>query len=400
MKRYLVTTVALALLLTVAAGSAAAQDVVEVEDPDELVVASDRPDGDYVLVGDVDLTSENVEIGDADEPFTGTFDGDGQSVTGISAEGDENVGLFGVIGEDGVVENLGVDGDVSGEESVGVLAGRNEGTVRRSYSSGSVEGERNVGGLVGRNLGELRRSYSSADVSGDLHLGGLAGRNAGEIDESYATGDVTGGSNAGGLVGYSLGDVTASYATGTVQGDVTAGGLVGHSRGRASVVESYAVGEVDAESEASALVGLSSADEERSYYDTETTGEDDRFEYGLEDPAGTPLTTDEMTGSDAAQNMEGFDFEETWTTDDGYPRHVWETEDVGDEAQDDGAGTDDTNTLDPDQQAAHDAQTEADDGTDAVTDDTDEGLPGFTVLAALAALISAAALRADRTPEY
>jgi len=194
MKNYLPVAVAVVFLFgAFAVVSVAAQDVVEVEDSDGLVVASDRTDGDYVLVDDVDLASEDVEIGDSDEPFTGSFDGNGYSVMGLSAGGGDNVGLFGVIGDDGTVEDLGVKGDVSGDSSVGVLAGRNEGTVRLSYSSGSVKAEQNAGGLVGRNSGELRRSHSSADVSGDLHVGGLAGRNAGDIDGSYATGDVTGG---------------------------------------------------------------------------------------------------------------------------------------------------------------------------------------------------------------
>lgn len=403
MQTYLTVAVTVAVLFgMIAVGSVAAQEAIEVEDADGLVVASDRTDGDYVLVDDVDLSSENVRIGDADEPFTGTFDGNDHSVTGMSAERRDNLGLFGVVGDDGVVENLRVEGEVSGDASVGLLAGRNEGIIRQSHSSGSVEGERNVGGLVGTNLGELRLSHSSADADGNLYTGGLAGRNAGDIDESYATGDVEGGSNAGGLVGYNLGEVSASYATGEVLADVTAGGLVGHNRGRALVTESYAVGKVDAESEASALVALSSADEERSYYDSRTTGEDARFEYGLEDPPGTPLTTEEMTDSDAERNMRSLDFENTWATTDGYPRHVW---DVRAATDTDGLDRDDSTVtgddepdteLDPDQQTAHDAQTEAEGGTEEGTDSvtlTPEELPGFTAVAALAALLSVLALR-------
>jgi hypothetical protein len=63
-----------------------------------------------------------------------------------------------------------------------------------------------------------------------------------------------------------------------------------------------------------------------SYWNTNTTTQSQAV--GLRkdtsvDAAG--LTEREMTGTEARQNMDGFDFEDTWTVvTDGYPALQWE----------------------------------------------------------------------------
>jgi len=106
--------------------------------------------------------------------------------------------------------------------------------------------------------------------------------------------------------------------------------------------------------------------------------------------------------------MEGFDFEDTWTTNDGYPRHLWEAQLLTDDGE--GDGGDDQDITDGDTDGTHDGETaerddegDATDDTEGATDETteDEGLPGFTAAAALAAVLSVAFLRlADSAPEY
>jgi PKD repeat protein len=151
-------------------------------------------------------------------PFTGNFDGTGFVVTNLTIDrGIERfVGLFGVLGDSGVVERVGVkDVDISGRSEVGGLVGLNDGgSVYKTFTTGSVSGDLNfVGGLVGDNLnGDVSKSYSSAVVSGRDYVGGLVGDNeGGTISNVFSYSAVTGDSQNGGLVGYNGGTVTDGY---------------------------------------------------------------------------------------------------------------------------------------------------------------------------------------------
>jgi hypothetical protein len=59
--------------------------------------------------------------------------------------------------------------------------------MSNSYSTGSVIGNDNVGGLVGKNdgTGTVSNSYSTGNVTGNLHVGGLMGRNQGIVSNSF-----------------------------------------------------------------------------------------------------------------------------------------------------------------------------------------------------------------------
>ena len=203
-----------------------------------------------------------LPIGDPDnedatpETYAGVFDGNGHVISNlyVNRDAQSRAGLFDGIASGGVVRDLGLpDADVTGNNGVGALAGVNNGTVRRSWSTGSVEGlAANVGGLVGWNGdGDLiENSWSSAAISGGRSTGGLAGRNKGTVRGSYARGQVSSisavsGDYIGGLVGWNEGgSILSSYATGTVVGDSNAlGGLAGHNSG--TVTASYAEGRVN-----------------------------------------------------------------------------------------------------------------------------------------------------------
>ena len=104
---------------------------------------------------------------------------------------------------------------------MGGLAGRNDGTISRSFVTGSVSGFSSdggpfyIGGLVGVNNGTIDTAYANVIVTaGDdaVGVGGLAGSNNGSITDAYALGAVTAGSGAdgvGGLVGLNDGTILA-----------------------------------------------------------------------------------------------------------------------------------------------------------------------------------------------
>ncbi|MDZ7688031.1 MAG: GLUG motif-containing protein [Halobacteriales archaeon] len=329
------------LLCFAAVGTVTAQE--DISNAQELQDIRDDLDGDYVLTDDIDASSiGNFDpIGGFDSPFTGTFDGDGHKITGLTIDrSDEfDIGLFGAVGSGGSVENVGVENvDIDGSQWVGGLVGYNQGEITDSYATGEVVADTRVGGLVGGNEGSITESYAEGDVTSVDIAGGLVGNNMGDIEESYAEASVAGfeGTTArdmGGLVGINDGEVEDSYARGEVLGDRFLGGLVGASDG--DIVGSYATGEVVGDEDTGGLVGDLNFGEtgavlRDSYWDEDTTTQTDSF--GTE--SGSPtvqnvegLQTDEMQGDVAETNMDEFDFTTTWrtvTNPDGYPVLAWQ----------------------------------------------------------------------------
>jgi hypothetical protein len=246
------------LLITVAliagmAGCALPTQNLEIPTWNDLDAIRDNLTGNHILINDLDSTTAGYTelasttanegkgwqpIGTEDDLFTGTFDGQGYEIRDlfIYRPDESDVGLFGVVNEGGVIENVGVvNGNVTGYDDVGGLVGyNNKGTVTDSYSSGSVTGNNSAGGLVGWNRGTMSDSYSSGSVTGNYNVGGLAGKNSGTASTSYSSGSVTGDDHVGGLVGKNDGTTSTSYSTGSVTGNTRVGGLVGDNAGTVS----------------------------------------------------------------------------------------------------------------------------------------------------------------------
>ncbi|MCL2625389.1 MAG: hypothetical protein FWD46_01035 [Cystobacterineae bacterium] len=229
----------------------------------------------YQLMEDIVLlpSSENEDnwtaIGTGAAPFTGSFDGEGHTISGLRIRSAKDYqGLFGHIEGSAEITNLGlINVSVAAAETgsisfVGGLVGASRGTVRNSYATGNVTGTGTngpVGGLVGINGGTVRNSYATGNVTGtgaNSFVGGLMGLNSnGTVQSSYATGNVTVAdtddiSYVGGLVGANGGTVQDSYATGNVtavdtSGISCVGGLVG-ANGEGILQNSYATGNVTA----------------------------------------------------------------------------------------------------------------------------------------------------------
>jgi hypothetical protein len=185
-------------------------------------------------------------------PFTGSFDGQGHVLKNLTIDAGiigsrYYLGVFGKIGEDGQVANLGVQdvNIISGDSSryIGGLCGENfRGTITCCFTTGSVSGgveSDDLGGLCGDNeRGTILQSYSDASVSagdGSHDLGGLCGKNEGVIKDCYATGAVSGAGarELGGLCGenHRRGTIRNSYSTGPVSGGAEVGGLCGDDEG-------------------------------------------------------------------------------------------------------------------------------------------------------------------------
>jgi hypothetical protein len=232
------------------------------------------------------------------DKFVGSFDGQGYDICDlfIDRSGESDVGLFGVIREAGVIQNVGVvRANVTGNDDVGGLVGKNEGTLNTSYSAGSVTGDDFVGGLVGKNEGTASNSSSSSSVTGDTRIGGLVGQNSATVSDSYAAGSVTGSDYVGGLVGRNEDTVSDSYSTGSVTGYDDVGGLVGRNEG--AVSDSYSTGSVTGYDDVGGLVGWNEGIVNDSFWDTQTSGQGSSA-------GGTGKTTAQMMDIDTFSGVE------------------------------------------------------------------------------------------------
>ena len=218
------------------------------------LVNGGKTDINITLTADIDLTGKDwTPIGtDYDNAYTGTFDGGGHTITGLTVTtNDQYAGLFGYLGKFGkfgTVKNVVMDGiQITCNHrlgSAGGVAGYSRAvTIENCSVSGSVSGTMRAGGVVGGlNGGSITGCSSSATVKGTLNVGGVAGEtNSGAtMAACYATGNVTieidpiNNILGGGLVGFNArGSVLACYATGNVTstgsstGNVYIGGFLG-----------------------------------------------------------------------------------------------------------------------------------------------------------------------------
>jgi len=217
-----------------------------------------------VLDRDIDLAG----YGSVTVPvFCGTFDGGHHTISGYNSLGKgSDRGLFRYVKPGASITSLTVSGSVEPEgtkSGLGLLAGRNEGTIRSCAAEGTVTGDESIGGLVGVNEknGVIRDCVSRVTVTGSTNAGGIAGRSDGTIsgcvnegtintDGDQAptnTGGITGkstglienckntaeigyqhvGYNTGGIVGSQNGVVTGCTNSGKIYGRKDVGGIVG-----------------------------------------------------------------------------------------------------------------------------------------------------------------------------
>lgn len=265
--------------------SGTASDPYRLCTPGQLLHLQQDPDlwsSNFLL--EADLAANLVApIGNGTTPFSGTFDGNGYVLRGLSLSGSDDVGLFGVVdgdagydgNGDGVVRHLQLARfAVSGESNVGGLVGRLlQGRVEDIQSqAGSAEGTRaGLGGLIGFNAGSVSRVDVDAQVSHQTavdqpetyrDVGGVVGVNQAWVSHAVGRGAVTvvssGPVAAGGVIGRTTGGEVqhcAGHSDVTVQGSL-GGGLVGRSE-QTVIADSEARGSVTVEGEAAGgLVGL------------------------------------------------------------------------------------------------------------------------------------------------
>ena len=211
------------------------------------LVNGGKTDINITLTADIDLTGKVwTPIGtDYDNAYTGTFDGGGHTITGLTVTtNDEYAGLFGYLSNfnnaAGTVKNVVMDGiQITCNHRSGYaggVVGYSWGTIENCSVSGSVSATVSVGGVVGvQRDGSITGCSSSATVKGTLNVGGVAGQTnfGATLTACYATGNViieiapTQNISGGGLVGFNDGiSLLSCYATGNVTSTGSSTGYV------------------------------------------------------------------------------------------------------------------------------------------------------------------------------
>lgn len=145
--------------------------------------AAMEPSGNYQLTEDITVTAPYGNDITGFTGFTGTFDGNGHTVTLDITASTANVGLFSKLAGGAVVKNVKVDGTVSGTEGVaGIAAQANGATISGCINCAIISATgRYVGGIVGKlRGGTVENCYNTGAISSSrdrkgVNLGGIAG---------------------------------------------------------------------------------------------------------------------------------------------------------------------------------------------------------------------------------
>ena len=194
------------------------QEFKYIETVEDFRKIDDDLSGNYVLAQNIDFGGNSYRpiAYKSGTSFTGKFSGNGHTISNIGVKYDDDiVGLFGT--NNGLIMNLAVSGEVTGEEYIGGICAKNEGTIYSCSFDGEVkqsattQRKGKVGGICGTNYATISNCFNSADVSGNDYIGGICGEMCGKdpvVVYCVSVGKVsgfTGSAIVGGICGYGNG---------------------------------------------------------------------------------------------------------------------------------------------------------------------------------------------------
>ena len=181
------------------AAAGAVQDIGTAE-----AFAAMEPDGNYQLTEDITVTAPYGNDITGFTGFTGTFDGNGHTVTLDITASTAYVGLFSKLAGGAVVKNVITAGSISGKvNNVGGIAGTADGnvTIENCKNTASIKGGKGAGGILGYSepgsgFVTISSCANMGSVSGTRkQVGGIAGNVVGThiIRNCYNQGDISDG---------------------------------------------------------------------------------------------------------------------------------------------------------------------------------------------------------------
>lgn len=246
----------------------------------------------FALKNDIDASQlegyKAIASGEYEE-FTGTFDGRGNRIIGLTvgkntvADAPTSAGIFGTIGTNGVVKDVRIySSNFYGKDYAGAVAGINKGNITGITTLGNhVEafGSDNslelhnttgsdtvhvgaAGGITGINYGSISDAFASdsviaghSGIEGVLTTaGGIAGVNEGSIDRVTADSAITANEDTtyslGGIAGVNRnndknnGAISNAYNTGVVHGEYGEDNITSNSVGGIAGVNTGSISDV------------------------------------------------------------------------------------------------------------------------------------------------------------
>lgn len=243
---------------------------------------------DMVASGSYTLTKDIIVTEPYASDFSGTFDGNGHTVTlAIDQPSKDNIGLFSKISSTATIKNVTVDGTVTGSRCVGGIAGTSNGTITQCQNKATITATKNGSGNYSQ-AGGIVGYAENATITSCANVGNV---NAAPND----------GRRCGGVAGYAKTSVIENcYNQGQVSSCKTGsgaavGGIAGYIDSNASVKNCYNSGAIScaAASQVAKLVGWNAGSTiENCYYLGDKAGEGANG-YNYMDPT-QPKTADEM----------------------------------------------------------------------------------------------------------
>lgn len=184
--------------------------------------AQNDPSLNCTLTADIDLTGKDwTPIGES-RGYTGTFDGQGHSITGLAittnSTGGENAVLFGSVGSNGTVKNLqlkDVNCDVQQNGVAGGIANSNYGTITACSVTGEIKANNGAaGGIAVINFGTITACWFDGNLTTSYDNGGIAAYNYSTITTCFYGGNAGHGAyNQGGTIDATKVEGTTTWQT-------------------------------------------------------------------------------------------------------------------------------------------------------------------------------------------
>ena len=150
----------------------------------------------YRLENDITFTSSDaafLSIGSSSTGFSGSFEGNGKTITGLKVVSSQayGTGLFGYVDSGGVVKNLNLKGcsitaEAADDVYVGGIAGSSSGTISNCSFNGTINAKSTwsstitaAGGIVGRTYGTVTGCSNSGSITANgyrVSVGGVVGK--------------------------------------------------------------------------------------------------------------------------------------------------------------------------------------------------------------------------------
>jgi len=249
-------------------------------------------------------------------------------------------GLVGI--NTGTIEKSSFEGYISGTIfTASGLVTYNSGSILSSEVKGEIDGQ-GASGFVSDNFGQIYESNADVNIAGSIAAAGFIINNEGMIRSSVLRGKINGYRYSNGFVGNNKGLIEDVYVIADHQIELyeddqpdiksDLGGFAGRNDSEGVIRNAFTAGSisVDGNMEELSLFGAFAGENlgsiDHGYWDKGSTGIETGVDQGNPEGA-TGLSTAQMTGTAAEQNMPEFDWVNIWRiNEDGYPVLRWEEE--------------------------------------------------------------------------